>query len=87
MQSGKDGLAGNIISARIWRKFDGALEVMEVDKPRDLARLMIRQLRERNFVLCYLGADNYAFVHRTFLEYFAAWSFVWKFEKAENIKF
>jgi hypothetical protein len=33
---------------------------------------MIRQLIQRNFILCFAGADNFAFVHRTFLEYFAA---------------
>ena len=42
---------------------------------------MIGQLRERNFILCYVGVDNYAFVHRTFLEYFCASEFVRQFEK------
>jgi predicted NACHT family NTPase len=35
--------------------------------------------------LCFLGADYYAFVHRTFLEYFCAWEFVWQFEKERTI--
>jgi predicted NACHT family NTPase len=31
--------------------------------------------------LCFLGADSYAFVHRTFLEYFCAYEFVEQFGK------
>ncbi len=88
MQSGEAGLAGNLISAQDLEGLLMAhLQSMQVEKPREIARLMIKQLRERNFILCYLGADNYAFVHRTFLEYFAAWSFVWKFEKTQTLTF
>jgi predicted NACHT family NTPase len=88
MQSGADGLAGNIISTEdLEAILIEHLRSMEVDKPRDIARLMIKQLRERNFILCFLGAENYAFVHRTFLEYFAAWSFVWQFEKTQTLSF
>ncbi len=36
------------------------------------ARTMVKQLRERNFILGHYGAGTYAFVHRTFLEYLAA---------------
>ena len=43
------------------------------------ARLIIQQLRERNFVLCQAGAEYFAFVHRTFLEYFCASAFVKRF--------
>jgi predicted NACHT family NTPase len=86
MQSGAAGLAGNIISAgELEAILTDHLRSMEVDKPRDMARLMIRQLRERNFILCYLGADNYAFVHRTFLEFFAAWAFVWEFKETQTL--
>jgi predicted NACHT family NTPase len=88
MQSGAAGLAGNIISAGELEKIlTDHLRSMEVDKPRDMARLMIKQLRERNFILCYLGADNYAFVHRTFLEFFAAWAFVWEFKETQTLSF
>ena len=88
MQSGKDGLAGNIISAAdLERVLTEQLQRLDLEQPRMLARLMMKQLRERNFILCFLGADNYAFVHRTFLEYFAAWAFVWKFEKTQEISF
>jgi predicted NACHT family NTPase len=49
---------------------------------------MVDQLRDRNFILCFLGGyneDYYAFVHRTFLEYFCAWEFVRQFEKQKTL--
>jgi predicted NACHT family NTPase len=52
------------------------------------AKLMVDQLRDRNFILCFLGGyneDYYAFVHRTFLEYFCAWEFVRQFEKQKTL--
>jgi predicted NACHT family NTPase len=61
------------------------LKTIEFDKPREAAKVMINQLRTRNFMLCFLGADYYAFVHRTFLEYFCAWEFVWQFEKTRSL--
>jgi hypothetical protein len=57
------------------------LKSIEVSQARTVARLLIEQLRSRNFILCYLGADSYAFVHRTFLEYFCACDFVERFGK------
>jgi predicted NACHT family NTPase len=33
-----------------------------------------------------LGADSYGFVHRTFLEYFCAWEFVWQFKETRELK-
>ena len=74
MQNSEKGLAGNFI-----RRVD--LETCLIDYLKtksyapmavNIAVVMIDQLRERNFILCSLGADNYAFVHRTFLEYFCA---------------
>ncbi|MEM1292858.1 MAG: HEAT repeat domain-containing protein [Cyanobacteria bacterium P01_H01_bin.162] len=86
MQSGEAGLAGNIISAPdLEAILTDYLKSIDVEQPRDVARRMIRQLRERNFILCYLGADNYAFVHRTFLEFFAAWAFVWEFKETQTL--
>ena len=41
-------------------------------EPELLMAALLRQLRERHYILCYLGAASYAFVHRTFLEYFCA---------------
>ena len=86
MQTGDKGLAGNLISAGDLEKIlTDYLKNIEVSQARELARVMINQLRTRNFILCFLGADYYAFVHRTFLEYFCAWEFVWQFEKERSI--
>ncbi|MGI8503680.1 MAG: HEAT repeat domain-containing protein, partial [Hassallia sp.] len=86
MQTSEKGLAGNLISAGDLEKIlTDYLKSIEVSLPREAARLMINQLRTRNFMLCFLGADYYAFVHRTFLEYFCAWEFVWQFEKTQTL--
>ncbi|NJN57335.1 MAG: NACHT domain-containing protein [Leptolyngbyaceae cyanobacterium SL_5_9] len=88
MQSSEKGLAGNIISATdLENILADYLKTLEIEQPRTVARLMINQLRTRNFVLCYLGADSYAFVHRTFLEYFCATEFVYRFEKQQSLTF
>ncbi|BAY09257.1 hypothetical protein NIES2098_24190 [Calothrix sp. NIES-2098] len=86
MQTSQKGLAGNLISARNLEKiFTDYLKSIEVSDARDKARRLINQLRTRNFMLCFLGADYYAFVHRTFLEYFCAWEFVWQFKETQTL--
>ncbi|MEB3178355.1 MAG: HEAT repeat domain-containing protein, partial [Nostocaceae cyanobacterium] len=86
MQAQEEGLKGNLISGddleNILYEY---LKVRDFDQPRVRAKLMIDQLRYRNFILCSLGGDYYAFVHRTFLEYFCASGFVWQFEKERRI--
>ncbi|TAG73525.1 MAG: NACHT domain-containing protein [Oscillatoriales cyanobacterium] len=73
MQAAPEGLAGNIISAGDLEDILTAyLKNKDFDQPRNRAKLIINQLRTRNFILCYLGADSYGFIHRTFLEYFCA---------------
>jgi predicted NACHT family NTPase len=87
MQANEKGLAGNLISANdLERILTEYLRTLETNKPRAVARLMIEQLRTRNFILCFLGADYYAFVHRTFLEYFCAWEFVWQFKETQTLE-
>jgi len=87
MQTSEKGLAGNLISANdLERILTEYLKSIEVDKAREAAKLMINQLRTRNFMLCFLGADYYAFVHRTFLEYFCAWEFVWQFKESRTLE-
>jgi predicted NACHT family NTPase len=82
MQAADQGLAGNLIRGDDLEKIlTGYLKSIEVSQARTVARLLIEQLRSRNFILCYLGADSYAFVHRTFLEYFCASEFVERFGK------
>jgi predicted NACHT family NTPase len=81
MQATEKGLAGNLISQEdlktVLIKY---LQNIEVKSPRKVAKLMIEQLRTRNFILCDIGSNYYAFVHRTFLEYFCAWSYIWQLE-------
>jgi hypothetical protein len=75
-------LAGNLIRGDDLEKILTAyLKSIEVSQPRTVARLLIEQLRSRNFILCFLGADSYGFVHRTFLEYFCACEFIERFGK------
>lgn len=86
MQSNVQGLKGNLIQADDLEKiFRDYLKNIEVASPHEIAKLIIKQLRERNFILCFLGANTYGFVHRTFLEYFCAWELVWRFEKERTI--
>jgi hypothetical protein len=87
MQSSAKGLAGNIISATDLESIltNYLRGIIERGEPRMVARRMIDQLRTRNFILCSLGADSYAFVHRTFLEYFCAWEFVWQFKETQTL--
>jgi hypothetical protein len=82
MQAADQGLAGNLIRGEDLEKIlTGYLKSIEVSQARTVARLLIEQLRSRNFILCFLGADSYGFVHRTFLEYFCACEFVERFGK------
>jgi predicted NACHT family NTPase len=82
MQAADKGLAGNLIRRDDLEKIlTGYLKSIEVSQIRTVARLLIEQLRSRNFILCYLGAESYGFVHRTFLEYFCACEFVERFGK------
>ncbi|MBC1258167.1 HEAT repeat domain-containing protein, partial [Trichormus variabilis] len=86
MQTSEKGLAGNLISTGDLEKIlIRYLKNIEFEQPVIVARVMINQLRTRNFMLSYLGADYYAFVHRTFLEYFCAWEFVWQFKETQTL--
>ncbi|MEH1968957.1 HEAT repeat domain-containing protein [Nostoc sp.] len=86
MQTANKGLAGNLINENdLVKVLTDYLKTIEFDKPRQVARVMINQLRTRNFMLCFLGADYYAFVHRTFLEYFCASEFVWQFKETQTL--
>ena len=81
MQGTETGLAGNLISQKdLETLLIKYLKKIDVTPARKVARLMIEQLRTRNFILCDIGSNYYAFVHRTFLEYFCAWSYIWQLE-------
>ena len=88
MQAGEEGLKGNLISAeRLTRVLTDYLKEQGFERSREKAGGLIKQLRERNFILCYRGADTYGFVHRTFLEYFCALEIVQRFEKQRSLSF
>ncbi|OKH17435.1 NACHT domain-containing protein [[Limnothrix rosea] IAM M-220] len=88
MQAGKKGLKGNLISAdQLTRILTEYLRDQGFSEPREKASRLIQQLRERNFILCYRGADTYGFMHRTFLEYFCAIEIVHRFEKQRTLTF
>jgi predicted NACHT family NTPase len=70
MQSAS-GLAGNLIDeATLEDTLAEGLKGLPRLRPDRAARALIEQLRGRNFMLCSVGGHSYAFVHRTFLEYF-----------------
>ncbi|WP_066613223.1 HEAT repeat domain-containing protein [Scytonema hofmannii] len=86
MQTNKKGAAGNLINAENLESIlTSYLQKRKVNDSTNVANLIIQQLRERNFILCFLGAEYYAFVHRTFLEYFCATEYVWQFEEERSI--
>ena len=84
IQATEKGLTANLIVANdLERILSDYLKTLEISQAKILSKLMINQLRSRNFILCFLGADYYAFVHRTFLEFFCAWEFVWQFKETQ----
>ena len=89
MQSGAGGLVGNYLpAAELQAEFEQYLTERYQRDPADakvIALAMIDQFRERNFILSRYGAGLYGFVHRAFLEYFCADTFVWRFEKTREL--
>ena len=86
MQQREGGLAGNLIDRhRLVDLFRTFLRNLGVPDPHDKAISLVKQLTERNFILCFAGADRFSFVHRTFLEYFCAAWFVDLFEKKQTL--
>ena len=86
MQAGEGGLKGNIIQEDDLEQVIQAYLIEEQWQPnaaeaKKAARRMIRQLRERNYILCLRGSHLYGFVHRTFLEYLTAAEYVRRFDK------
>jgi predicted NACHT family NTPase len=86
MQQAEGGLAGNLIDRdRLVDLFRGFLKNLGVSSPHEKAIMLVKQLIERNFILCYAGAERFSFVHRTFLEYFCAAWFVDLFQKKQTL--
>ncbi|CCI30907.1 putative signal transduction protein with Nacht domain protein [Microcystis sp. T1-4] len=83
IQAGEKGLAANLIyKEELENILTQYLEGTGINKrdASDLTDLIIKQLRYRNFILCSLGGNAFAFVHRTFLEYFCACEFYERFK-------
>ena len=89
MQDGHAGLAGNQISREALQEECAAYvrERYQESPMRALviARAIVDQLRERNFILSLYGPGVYGFVHRAFLEYFCALAYVHKFERTQEL--
>lgn len=90
MQTAPEGLAGNIIDGEVLKHIieNFLRDELHFEQARGAANAVVKQLRERNFILCFVGANSYAFVHRTFLEYFCAADIAYKFnhQRALNIE-
>jgi len=91
MQKGQGGLAGNYIhGAELQKLVEEYLRgryQLSVEQSVKIARAMIAQFRERNFILASYGANLYGFVHRAFLEFFCASAIVYRFEKTRDLPF
>lgn len=87
MQAAPGGLKGNLIGGeRLERLIEDYLRTeLGFTQARAAARAVVEQLRLRNFILCFVGANSYAFVHRTFLEYFCAAEYVHRFTVAQTL--
>ena len=89
LQAGADGVAGKLTNLieenQLERTLTESLQGMLGLRPERIARALIDQLRGRNFMLCSMGGGNYAFVHRTFLEYFCAKAIVDRFQVEQKL--
>ncbi len=89
VQAGTDGAAGNLTNlieeSQLERTLSEGLQGIPGLRPDRAARALIEQLRGRNFMLCSMGGGNYAFVHRTFLEYFCAEAIVDRFQVEQTL--
>ncbi|MGV9779371.1 HEAT repeat domain-containing protein, partial [Streptosporangium sp. NPDC003464] len=84
MQSGRSGLAGNHIRGEdLLEEFVdylGSRYQLDALAAKPVARGMLGQFRERNFILSLYGGGVYGFVHRAFLEFFCADEIVRRFQ-------
>jgi hypothetical protein len=88
MQANPGGLKGNLIDGTtLTDLIEGYLKnELHFAQARAAARAVVEHLRQRTFILCFVGADSYAFVHRTFLEYFSAAELVHRFNVAKTLE-
>ncbi|NER38904.1 MAG: NACHT domain-containing protein [Oscillatoria sp. SIO1A7] len=62
-----------------------AMKNLGIHDSRSVALRLRQQLETRSFILCFLGGDNYGFVHRSFQEFFCAWYLVERYERKQNL--
>jgi hypothetical protein len=84
MQANAGSLSTNVIEEEMLETTlsEGLAGIPNIRAAR-AARALIEQLRGRNFMLCSVGSRSYAFVHRTFLEYFCALEILERFENKQ----
>ncbi|MCM0594337.1 MAG: HEAT repeat domain-containing protein [Gloeotrichia echinulata DVL01] len=87
MQTSNKGLAGNLISADDLENILADYLIKIFDNPKQVAKLMINQLRHSNLILCYCGSEYYGFIHRNFWEYFCASELVYQFKEQQSLSF
>ncbi|MBB5869107.1 GTPase SAR1 family protein [Allocatelliglobosispora scoriae] len=91
MQDSPAGLSGNFISGgELQHLFAGYLEQRDWGRllpaqARRAADTIVQQFRKRNFILSNFGNDVYGFVHRSFLEYLAAYDIEQRFNFTHSI--
>ena len=86
IQTSEHGLSGNLIDeATLEGTLAEGLTGVPNLRPDRAARALIEQLRGRNFMLCSVGGHSYAFVHRTFLEYFCAVDIRERFQAEQSL--
>jgi hypothetical protein len=85
MQNERGGIGGNMISEKLLKAvLSSALRDRNIPSPGMVAEKIIGDLIERDFMLCSVGDEQFAFVHRTFLEYFCAKEYKSNVEKPEG---
>ena len=88
MQTGADHSGNYLTGEELHREFENYMQTRFRKDPAEaamIARTMISQFRERNFILSRYGGELYGFVHRAFQEHFCAEAFRWQFERDQII--
>ena len=91
LQDSAAGLSGNVISgADLTEQFVAFLRQRDPEnvsrgQANAAAHAMLRQFRDRNFILSRFGGDAYGFVHRSFLEYLSAADIVHRFTNERSL--
>jgi predicted NACHT family NTPase len=89
MQEGSAGIAGNRLTRpELLSEFEDYLSEryqQPPDQARIVARAMLEQFRDRNFILSRFGPGLYGFVHRALLEYCCADEIVYRLNSEHTL--